>query len=66
METTHIDLDLLQKIRTTLRLILNLLKLDGLETAIVLEELATEIRQKEAAKWAESNKQPSYENHPIL
>ena len=56
METTHIDLDLLQKIRTTLRLILNLLKLDGLETAIVLEELATEIRQKEAAKWAESNK----------
>ena len=56
METTHIDLDLLQKIRTTLRLILNLLKLDGLETAIVLEELATEIRQKEAAQWTESNK----------
>lgn len=56
MNTTHIDLKLLQDIRTTIRLILNLLKLDGLEAAIVLEECASEIRQKAAAKWAESNK----------
>jgi hypothetical protein len=52
---THIDLKILQDIRTTLRLILNLLKLNNMETAIVLEELASEIRQKLAARWKAEN-----------
>jgi hypothetical protein len=55
MQTTHIDLKLLQDIRATLRLILNLLKLDQMETAIILEELASEIRQKLAARWKAEN-----------
>jgi hypothetical protein len=55
MQTTHIDLELLHDIRITLRLILNLLKLDGLEAAIVLEECASEIRQKLAARWKADN-----------
>jgi hypothetical protein len=55
MNTTHIDLKLLKDIRTTLRLILNLLKFDGLEAAIVLEECASEIRQKLAARWKAEN-----------
>lgn len=56
MRTSHINLKLLQDIRITLRLILNLLKLDGIETAIVLEELASEIRQKLAGQWEEENR----------
>ncbi|MCY7272377.1 MAG: hypothetical protein LH702_01190 [Phormidesmis sp. CAN_BIN44] len=56
MRTTHVNLQILQSIRTTLRLILNLLKLDGIETAIVLEELASEIRQKLAVQWEEENR----------
>jgi post-segregation antitoxin (ccd killing protein) len=55
MRTAHVNLQLLQNIRVTLRLILNLLKLDGIETAIVLEELASEIRQKLARQWDEEN-----------
>ena len=56
MTTTHINLKLLQNIRVTLRLILNLLKLDGMETAITLEELASEIRQKLAHQWEEEQR----------
>jgi hypothetical protein len=55
MDVTHIDLKILQDIRTTLRLILNLLKLNNMETAIVLEELASEIRQKLASRWKAEN-----------
>jgi hypothetical protein len=55
MDVAHIDLKILQDIRTTLRLILNLLKLNNMETAIVLEELASEIRQKLAARWKAEN-----------
>jgi hypothetical protein len=54
-QTTHIDLELLHDIRITLRLILNLLKLESMETAIVLEECASEIRQKLAARWKAEN-----------
>jgi hypothetical protein len=55
MQTTHIDLELLHDIRITLRLILNLLKLESMEAAIVLEECASEIRQKLAARWKTEN-----------